>query len=190
MLATSLSVKPHPYCNVQQRRLRRCEGTCGSNNSIRTRHARVKACNAEQSRDLGMQGFCRPNLLLCCAAEDVAEDVKGPVVLATASGRGPTGVRAFNTEQSRVLEGVSADSYFVEPSLVADDLPEQLAVPVHAMAPLSANTHNNAAAAPVLAPEPVLASASGLVDHGAAAFVPATGPSSSKGNANAHNNAV
>ena len=116
--------------------------------------------------------------------------MKGPVVLATASGRGPAEVKAFNAEQSRVLKGVSADSYFVEPSLVADDLPKQPATPIYAVAPLSANTHNNAAAAPVLAPERVLASASGLFDHGAAAFVPAPGPSSSKGNANAHNNAV
>ena len=126
----------------------------------------------------------------------MAEDVKGPVVLATASGHGPAEVRGYLAEQGRVVEGVSADTYFVEPSLVADEVLLEAAVPDLAPAPTSANMHNNAAAGPapvpvaVPAPAPVQepAYAASLAAPVPAASAPAAGTSPRNGNANAHNN--
>ena len=148
------------------------------------------ACFSISMQDDGC--YCTPDPLLTCAAEEVAEDVKGPVVLGTASGRGPAEVRAYHAEQGRVVEGVSADSYYVEPSLVADDAPLQAAVPDQAPAPMTANMHNNAAAesAPVPAPAPDQepARAASLAAPVQAATAPAAGTSPMKGSANAHNN--
>ena len=135
-----------------------------------------------------------PDLPLVRAAAEVAEDVKGPVVLATASGRGPAEVTVYRAKQSRVVEGVSADGYFVEPSLVADDVPLQAAVPDQAPGPVTANAHNNAAVAPapVPAPEPDQESAQLFVvtAPGPAVTAPAAATSPRKGNANAHNNSA
>lgn len=133
-----------------------------------------------------------PDLPLVRAAAEVAEDVKGPVVLATASGQGPAEVTAYRAEQSRVVEGVSADRYLVEPSLVADDVPLQAAVPHQALTPVTANAHNNAAAVPAPAPEPDQESAQLFIATapGPAATAPAAAISPGKGNANAHNNSV
>ncbi len=134
-----------------------------------------------------------PDLPLVRAAAEVAEVVEGPVVLATASGRGPAET-AHRAEQTRMVEGVSADRYFVEPSLVADDVPLRAAVPAQAPAPLTANAHNNAAVAPapVPAPEPDQESAQLFIvtAPGPAVTAPAAATGPRKGNANAHNNSA
>lgn len=107
------------------------------------------------------------DLSLSLGAEEAVEDVEGPVVLATAAGRGaaedlskreqssvallkssvrePAEVEAYTREQSRVVEGVSADSYYVEPDLVADYTSQRTEGDL-GMPPMSANAHNNAGA--------------------------------------------
>ena len=138
--------------------------------------------------------------------------MEGPVVLATAAGRGaaedlpkrgqssvallkssvwePAEVKAYTGEQSRVVEGVSADSYYVEPDLVADYVPQRTEGDL-AMPPMSANAHNNAGAMPnaVLVPAPDWEAPQPPVKpaQGSATDEPA-GPMPSRASANAHNN--
>ena len=95
-----------------------------------------------------------------------------------------------------MVEGVSADGYLVEPSLVADDMRPVGTVPDQALAPVTANAHNNAATAPapeavpapVPAPEPDQEPPQKAT--GAAAAAPGARIRPRKGNANAHNNSA
>ena len=142
-------------------------------------------------------GRFAPLTCLSCvlrAAAEAAEDVRGPVVLATASGRGPAEIRALTAGQGRVVEGVSADGYFVDPSLVADDVLPPIARPSQASAPITANAHTNAAMEPTPVPAPEADQEPGvpaaLTAPAPAAGSPAAGASPRDGNANAHNNSA
>lgn len=143
-------------------------------------------------------------MLYCCAGEERTGDVKGPVVfskrgqyeaalkdltdrrsavpLVTAPGR----VRVSEGKQGRQPEGGSAVGAFVEPDLVVDSLSLPGAA-TQALAPISANAHNNAEAEPAQAPQPEGERPPTLI------VVVSSAPESAKaataGNANAHNNA-
>ena len=149
------------------------------------------------------------NLTLSLCAEETVEAVEGPVVLATAAGRGaaedlpkraqssvallkssvrePAEVKAYTREQSRVVEGVSADSYHVEPDLVADYMSQRTEGDL-GMPPMSANAHNNVGAKPksVLAPTPDREAPQPPVKPAQGSAT--DGPAPSRPSANTHNN--
>ena len=107
---------------------------------------------------------------------------KSAVPLATASGH----VRVSGGKQGGQPEGGSAVGAFVEPDLVADSssLP---GAATQALAPISANVHNNAEAEPAQAPQPEGERPPTLVV--AVAPAPMSAKAATAGNANAHNNA-
>ena len=113
-------------------------------------------------------------------------DSKVAVTLATASGQGASSVRVSEGEQGRAPEDGFAGGAFVEPDLVADSL-SLPGAGTQALAPISANAHNNAEAEPVQAPQPEGEHPPALVVAVAPALRPAKAATAS--NANAHNNA-
>lgn len=156
---------------------------------------------------ISLQLCNKAKIPLCCAGDESAGDVKGPVVfsksvqyegaltdpadrkaaitLATASGRGASPVRAYEGETGRQPEGMSAGGASVEPDLVADSL-SMRGADTQATAPISANAHNNAEAEPVQAPQPEDVYPPTLVV--AVAPAPKPAKAATAGSANAHNN--
>ena len=109
-------------------------------------------------------------------------DHKSAAPLATASGR----VRVSEGEQGRQPQGGSAVGAYVEPDLIADNLALPGAA-TQALAPISANAHNNAEAEPAQAPQPEGEHPPALIV--AVAPAPMSAKAATAGNANAHNNA-
>ena len=118
-------------------------------------------------------------------------DHKSAVPLATALGRGSSHIGVSEGEQGRQPEGASTRGAFVEPDLVADSL-FLAGADKQAVAPISANAHNNAEAKPLQAPQPEAPQPEGEQPPTlivAVAPAPKSAEAATAGNANAHNNA-